>query len=112
MSAMVEKVARAIYDKSTTFDGDQIAVHLGNSCIIDMSSRNSEELTENVMSVCRDAARAAIEAMRLYIDEVPLTKLERTSETDPKMVWAMSADSQRRSILRHLSAELLKEEAQ
>lgn len=63
MSTMVERVAQAIYDKATTFDGDQIAVHLGHSCIIDMSSRNSEELRENVMSVCRDAARAAIEAM-------------------------------------------------
>lgn len=63
MSTMVERVAKAIYDKATTFDGDQIAVHLGHSCIIDMSSRNSEELRENVMSVCRDAARAAIEAM-------------------------------------------------
>jgi len=63
MSTMVEKVARAIYDKATTFDGDQIAVHLGHSCIIDMSSRDSEELKENVMSVCRDAARSAMEAM-------------------------------------------------
>lgn len=70
MSEMVEKVARAIYDKPTSFDGDTVATHLCQSMMIDASSRNKNEMLDIVRSVCRDAARAAIEAMADPSDEM------------------------------------------
>jgi hypothetical protein len=60
---MVEKVARAIYNRPTRLDGDEIAVHLGNSMMIDGSAVDAADLERIVMQVCEDAARAAIEAM-------------------------------------------------
>lgn len=63
MQSMVEKAALSIYSRPTSIDGDQIAVHLGNSMIVEMASRDAEEQRDLVMGICLDAARAAIEAM-------------------------------------------------
>lgn len=63
-SEMVERVAKAIYDAPTTFDGDQIAEHLGTSMAIDGAASSPEDLQRLVMGVCRDAAIAALKAMR------------------------------------------------
>lgn len=60
---MREKIARAIYDKATRFDGDQIAVHLGNSMMIDGSACDAADLKRIVMQVCEDAADAALDAL-------------------------------------------------
>lgn len=70
MSEMIERVARAIYNQPTKFDGDQIGVHLSQSMMIEGSAKNLEELREFVMTVCRDAARAAIEAMQEPTEEM------------------------------------------
>lgn len=64
MGEMIERVTLAIYNRATKFDGDEIGVHLGNSMMIDGSATNAVELRRIVMSVCEDAALAAIEAMR------------------------------------------------
>lgn len=108
MTTMVEKVAQAIYDKATTFDGDQIAVHLGHSCIIDMSSRNSEELRENVMSVCRDAARAAIEAMMEPTDAMILSQGKSKPENAATETQRERAEALNRSV-RRLAVETWRE---
>lgn len=60
----IEEVATAIYNRPTRFDGDEIAVHLGNSMMIDGSAVDAADLERIVMQVCEDAARAAIEAMQ------------------------------------------------
>ena len=57
---LVERVARAIYDQPTTFDGDTIATHLALSQNIDASASSVDESREVVMGVCRDAARVAV----------------------------------------------------
>jgi len=64
MSDMVEKVARAIYDANDPTSNDPLAVlmHAYNPFIDD--SRPIPEQLEQVMDICRSAARAAIEAMR------------------------------------------------
>ncbi len=58
-SAMLDKAAQAIYDRPA-FDGDPIGVHLGQSMHIDAASSSVEELRDNVMDVCRQAAMAAV----------------------------------------------------
>lgn len=60
---MREKAAWAIYDKATRFDGDEIAVHLGNSMMIDGSAVDAEDLKRIVMQVCEDAADAVLDAL-------------------------------------------------
>jgi len=61
---MVERVAKAIYDKPTAFDGDTIGTHLSQSMMLEGSATSAGMLHDIIMSVCRDAARSAIEAMR------------------------------------------------
>lgn len=63
-ATMVERMAQAIYDAPTSFDGDTVATHLGQSMMIDASSRNADEMLGIVRSVCRDAASAALQALR------------------------------------------------
>lgn len=58
-----EKIAQSIYDKATSLDGDQIAVHLGNSMHIDGSARDAADLKRIVMGVCLDAADAVLDAL-------------------------------------------------
>lgn len=64
VSEMQRKIAQAIYDAPTTFDGDQIAVHLGLSMHIDEAVDSVEKAKSIVMQVCMDAALAAMKAMR------------------------------------------------
>jgi hypothetical protein len=64
VSEMQRKIAQAIYDAPTTFDGDQIAVHLGLSMHIDEAIDSVEKAKSIVMQVCMDAALAAMKAMR------------------------------------------------
>ena len=52
----------------------------------------------------REQAIDAVAAVASFIQELPLTKLEKTSETDLKMIWSIAADSQRRAIGRYLQA--------
>lgn len=66
----IEEVARAIYDKVTRFDGDQIAVHLSMAPAVDGSATNAAELLAIVMSICEDAASAALSAMETPTEEM------------------------------------------
>jgi len=63
VSEMQRKIAQAIYDAPTTFDGDQIAVHLGLSMHIDEAVDSVEKAKSIVMQVCMDAALAAMKAI-------------------------------------------------
>lgn len=60
---MRERLTRAIYDKATRFDGDEIAVHLGNSMMIEGSAVDVDELQRIVMQVCEDAADAVLDEL-------------------------------------------------
>lgn len=62
MGEMVERVARAIYDAPNGIDGDQVADMLIEDSRI--SSAFPAENREQVLAVCRQAARAAIAALR------------------------------------------------
>ncbi|MGM0584259.1 MAG: hypothetical protein ACQEUZ_06380 [Pseudomonadota bacterium] len=58
-----EKIARAIYDKPTRFDGDPIGTHLHHSMMIEWSTEGVEDERRVVMQVCEDAADAALSAL-------------------------------------------------
>lgn len=58
MEEMMEKVARAIAAQPTSLDGDCIATHLA-TCLHVRTAPNGEE-KDRIMSICRDAALAAI----------------------------------------------------
>ncbi|MBN9433971.1 MAG: hypothetical protein J0I45_16185 [Bosea sp.] len=62
MTGMVERVTAAIKDAVTRIDGDPVGVHLSYSIALDES--NADETMAGIMSICEDAARAAIAAMR------------------------------------------------
>jgi hypothetical protein len=61
MSEVVERVARAIYDAADPTSGDCVAEALMNSPFVGDGGRDA---LEDVMAICRSAARAAILAMR------------------------------------------------
>lgn len=67
---MREKIARAVYDKATRFDGDPIGVHLGNSMMIDGSAKDAAHLKRIVMQVCEDAADAVLDALMEPTEEM------------------------------------------
>lgn len=59
----VEGVAKAIYDKPSTFDGDPIGYHISESWSLD-NLRDQPEMRAHVMTMCEDAARAAIDYLK------------------------------------------------
>lgn len=72
----VEEVARAIFDALDPTRGDAISVTLHHSEFVD--AETVEEQMEQVMSICRSAARAAIAAM-----EKPTWGMLATVITEP-----------------------------
>lgn len=62
MGEMVERVARAILRATTRLDGDPVSVHLSWSMALE--NCDAEATEAGMMSICEDAAQAAIEAMR------------------------------------------------
>ncbi|WP_162939631.1 hypothetical protein [Neorhizobium sp. NCHU2750] len=76
---MLDNAAQAIYDRPA-FDGDPIGVHLAHSMHIDAASSSVEELRDNVMDVCRQAAIAAAVSIsedlkRMNIDPLPTQRM-------------------------------------
>ena len=61
MSEIVERVARAIYDAADPTSGDCVAEALMHSPFVGDGGRDA---LEDVMAICRSAARAAILAMQ------------------------------------------------
>ena len=61
MNEMIERVAKAIYDAPDPTSGDQIAEALAHSPFVGDGGR---DYRDDLMEICRSAARAAIEAMR------------------------------------------------
>lgn len=83
-----EEVAKAIYSKPTQFDGDSVGTHLGQSYNIDGSAHSPSELRSLVMTVCNDAAEAAINKLRelgfVNIQCLDALKAEAQANTIPQ----------------------------
>lgn len=92
---MVERLAKAIYDKPTAFDGDTIGTHLSQSMMLEGSATSAGMLHDIIMSVCRDAARSAIEAMRLPSEAMVETggRQQASDRGGPDSVWRAMIDA-------------------
>jgi len=58
-----EKVARAVYDTVTRFDGDTVGTHLGLSAMIDAAAPTVDDERRIVKSVCDDIADSILTAL-------------------------------------------------
>lgn len=93
MSTMVERLARAIYEKRN-----------GAGC------RPWSIQTKVHKAPYLDDARAAIEAIIPFVSDMPPARLIRISDTDPGRIWDIAAIAQHRAIVDYLQAAL-KEQA-
>jgi hypothetical protein len=75
-----------------------------------MSERRRELIAQPLNRVWDELARAAIEAMVPFVNEMPPARLIGTSDTDPGRIWSIAAEAQLGSVVGHLQAAL-KEQA-
>lgn len=99
MSAMIERVATALEDSFKQAIASGAGADFASTGVTLPNRRVFERY-----------ARAAIEAMVPFIEEIPLTSLVDTSDTDLARIWSFAADSQRGAIIGNIQAAL-KEEA-
>jgi hypothetical protein len=91
MNDDVEAVARAIYDAEDTQSGDTIGTVIWNSEHLFYDTVEGEEIVDTArrasMPTCRDAARAAIEAITRTDEVVRLREaLDWAEDFDPQLV--------------------------
>jgi hypothetical protein len=89
MSDVVERVAKAIYDAADPTSGDCVAEALMHSPFVGDGDRNH---IEDVMAICRSAARAAIEAMK--VPDWPMKVAGRDSMCDTLYDGASVGDAE------------------
>lgn len=80
MTSMIERVAKAVYDAEDPTSGDFVAEALLHSPYVGDGGRDYKK---DLMEICRSAARAAIEAMR-----VPTDAMTEAGEDSEKVGFA------------------------
>ena len=106
-----EKVARAVYDTVTRFDGDTVGTHLGLSAMIDAAAPTVDDERRIVKSVCDDIADSILTALASGSgDHAELAKRLRASKRNRhgiygRVLWSTLTAQPQPSALEALLAE-------